>query len=176
MPLHTLTLAAFYLGQAGTAEEDLFGMVAILLCLLFYGLEANSKVEISLDELLDNPTEGCSHREMTPFELSEAITERVSFSMGPDSFSGWQLFSRILYLAECPKIPPPYLSDDEISIPESTDDADLEAVCESRELAKGAADDGREAAKRAREPTSEGHANIRSQLRRAMSRRRRRHG
>ena len=118
-PLHTLTLAAFYLGLAGTSDEDLFGMVAVLLSLLSCGLDSSSKAELSLNALRGSSVEYCSHEEMTPFELSQAITQAVPRTFNPRSDTGWQIFCRILQLAEQPPLVEDDLSDD---LSEDTDE------------------------------------------------------
>lgn len=101
-PLHTLTLAAFYLGQAGTKDEDLFGMVAVLLCLLSCESDASQAAELSLPLALgQDDTENCSHRPMTPREVSQELSSAFAIEeWAEQSQLGWMTFCEILRLAE----------------------------------------------------------------------------
>lgn len=105
LPLHALVLTAFYLGQFGSDEEDLFGMVCCVLCLLSsattVGIDVLKSVEISLTLLLnDDPGEGCSHRAFSPAELAEALTLFIHKTWRNKAGLGWQVMYYILREAE----------------------------------------------------------------------------
>lgn len=101
-PLHTLTLAAFYLGQAGTEDEDLFGMIAVLLCLLACSLDASEVSQLSVPLALgQDDTDNCSHREMTPRQLSQELSSVFAIEQWTGHAQiGWMTFCEILRLAE----------------------------------------------------------------------------
>lgn len=104
LPLHALVLTGFYLGQFGSDEEDLFGMVCCLLCLLSCAsdeIDISEPVEISLTLLLNDDTgEGCSHESFSPAELAEVLSPSVHKAWPENARLGWQVFSYILREAE----------------------------------------------------------------------------
>jgi hypothetical protein len=107
LPLHALVLTAFYLGQFGSDEEDLFGVACCLLCLLSCATESidvSKPVEISLTLLLnDDPGEGCCHKAFSAAELAEALTPFVHKTWPQNASAarlGWLVFSYILREAE----------------------------------------------------------------------------
>jgi hypothetical protein len=100
LPLHALVLTAFYLGQFGSDEEDLFGMICCLLCLLSCAnddTDVSQPVEISLDLLLnDASNDNCSHRNLSAAALAEELTPFVQHAWPEKTRLGWQVFSYIL--------------------------------------------------------------------------------
>ena len=77
--LRTLTMAAFKLAIQGTADEDLFGIVACLLCLMNNGADPYCKFKFSLSVLFDgDPVLHCSHEEHDMLDLANYVTSRLS--------------------------------------------------------------------------------------------------
>jgi hypothetical protein len=100
-PLHALTLATFHLAEDGCDEEDLFGMIAVLLCLLRCFLSASDKAHISMDAILKREDEGtCSHEDLTPFELSQKLPQEVAGLWGTQKQQGWRIFCHVLRIAQ----------------------------------------------------------------------------
>jgi hypothetical protein len=74
MPLHTLVVTAVYLAQLGSDGENLFGMVACLLCLLGKGANPLLKADVSLNALLNSDdSQHWSHSELDPLELAQKV-------------------------------------------------------------------------------------------------------
>lgn len=99
LPLHSLVLVAFHLGNNGTEGETLFGIIACLLCLLMNDADPLEQAEISLNSLLDIDEDGCSHILMTPAELAEHVPPEVMNKWSNEAQLGWKVFARILRYA-----------------------------------------------------------------------------
>ena len=100
-PLHTLVLTAFHLANSGCDDEDLFGMLACLLSLLSNGVEPSVTATISLAAILaTNESDYCDHEALTPAELAERIPGELMRKWTTSSYVGWQVFCRVLRIAE----------------------------------------------------------------------------
>ena len=97
LPLHTLVLTAFQLARNGCHEEDLFGVLAVLLCLLSHGANPRATAHISISALLDiESEEWCSHEELSPADLAEQVPEAMTSRWPLLARRGWQLFCFVL--------------------------------------------------------------------------------
>ena len=97
LPLHTLVLVGLHLSQSGCTEENLFGILACLLCMLSNGANPLMKAAISLQALLsDDAGSECNHEELDPAEFAERLL--LSWpSMGTDELNiGWQVVCQVL--------------------------------------------------------------------------------
>jgi hypothetical protein len=75
-PLHSLVLIAFHLATSGCQGENLFEMLACLVCLLVNGANPNLRVNISLDALMNRDTATrCTHELLDPWEFSQRVPE-----------------------------------------------------------------------------------------------------
>ncbi|KAH0553065.1 hypothetical protein GP486_006742 [Trichoglossum hirsutum] len=101
LPLHTLVLTAAHLALYGCEDEELFGMVACLLCLIANGADPSLKAHISALALLGKEMgDECSHEALTPAELAERMKTK-SFSRWPQKAKiGWELFCYILQTSQ----------------------------------------------------------------------------
>ncbi|GAW19039.1 hypothetical protein ANO14919_085230 [Xylariales sp. No.14919] len=99
-PLHTLVVTTFHLASLGRPGETLFGVLAVLVCLLNLGADASLRVDVSVDEILGNSVRGCSHTSLSPLELMQRVPENVINDWGDDIKVGWHCFSQILSRAE----------------------------------------------------------------------------
>lgn len=96
-PLHTLVLTALALAQQGAAGEDLFGILACALSILWNGADASLTAEISLDLLLrGEQTDHCSHKELSPADLAELLASQYQIAWTKDVRIGWQIFCYLL--------------------------------------------------------------------------------
>ncbi|KAK6953351.1 hypothetical protein Daesc_005654 [Daldinia eschscholtzii] len=98
-PLHTLTLAAFFLADNAMPGENLFGMVCCLVCLLTYRADPCIAVEVSIPELLGRGSvDRCQHSSMEPAELAlEIYSERMGL-WTDEANRGWRILIAILRL------------------------------------------------------------------------------
>jgi hypothetical protein len=97
LPLHTLVLTAFQLAHSGCQEEDLFGVLACLLCLLGHGIDPCATAHISIAALLDiESDERCSHEDLSPIELAEKVPEAITSTWQLPARTGWRLFCLVL--------------------------------------------------------------------------------
>ena len=97
LPLHTLVLVGLHLSQSGCTDENLFGILACLLCMLSNGANPLMKAAISLQALLsDDVGSECDHEELDPAELAERLFFSWA-SMGTDELkTGWQVVCQVL--------------------------------------------------------------------------------
>ena len=97
LPLHTLVLVGLHLSQFGCTDENLFGVLACLLCMLSHGANPLLKAAISLQALLsDDAGSECNHEELDPAEFAERLFTSWP-SMGTDELNiGWQVVCQVL--------------------------------------------------------------------------------
>ena len=77
-PLHALVMTAFHLGQSGSEDEDLFGAIACLLCLIAHGCDKDRTADISVEALLGrDECSVCDHRPITPGDLALSISPLI---------------------------------------------------------------------------------------------------
>ncbi|KAF2874415.1 hypothetical protein BDV95DRAFT_332278 [Massariosphaeria phaeospora] len=101
-PLHTLVVTAYHLASSGCKDEDLFGLVTCLLCLISHGVDSRSKANVSLNALLqfDGPENQCDHQELSPSELAEQFGASLQNYWTPKVRTGWKVFQRLLSICE----------------------------------------------------------------------------
>ncbi|KAH8589002.1 hypothetical protein B0O99DRAFT_523979 [Bisporella sp. PMI_857] len=111
LPLHSLVLVAFYLARSGCEGENLFGILACLVCLLVYGADPLQKTEISVTALLGGDEEGlCSHTPFDPVELADQLPHVFTSGWTAEARLGWDTFLEILRFHD----PSEYFGDGEI--------------------------------------------------------------
>jgi hypothetical protein len=97
-PLHTLVLTAFALARQGAAGEDLFGILACALCVLWNGAEASGTVQISLDALWHvEQVDQCSHEELSALALAERLETLFQDTWNKEIQTGWKILCFILH-------------------------------------------------------------------------------
>ncbi|OCL14233.1 hypothetical protein AOQ84DRAFT_384874 [Glonium stellatum] len=101
-PLHTLVMTAFHLARAGCEDEDLFGVLACLLCLVANGVDASRTADLSLVLLLgeEMPSDCCNHAELSPADLARSLTAHLPASSPLKVDIGWRLFCHVLRQCE----------------------------------------------------------------------------
>ena len=96
-PLHTLVLTSFALAQKGAAGEDLFGVIACLLCLLWHGANPLLVAPVSLAALShEEYVDQCSHEVLCAIELADRLMILFQDSWTDELLTGWQLFCFLL--------------------------------------------------------------------------------
>lgn len=99
-PLHTLVVTAVYLARLGSNGENLFGMVACLLCLLGKGANPLLKAHISVKALLSSDdSQECSHSELDPLELAQRVPQDLISKWPQERIIGWKIFCAVLGLS-----------------------------------------------------------------------------
>ncbi|KAL9608829.1 MAG: hypothetical protein Q9167_006347 [Letrouitia subvulpina] len=104
-PLHTVVLITVTLAAYGKEDEDLFGMVAVLLELLALGINPLESKEISIPALFPEAPElmtlsGCQHQLLGPRELASSVPQSIIDKWSDAKRTGWQLFKQILSMSE----------------------------------------------------------------------------
>ncbi|KAL9035032.1 MAG: hypothetical protein Q9214_006775 [Letrouitia sp. 1 TL-2023] len=104
-PLHTVVLTTVALGTYGKEDEDLFGMVAILLELLALGINPLESEQISVPALFPEAPEimdssGCQHQFLSPAKLASSVPQSIIEKWPDAKRTGWQLFKHILLMSE----------------------------------------------------------------------------
>ncbi len=100
LPLHSLVLTAVHLARSGCPGENLFGMLACLVCLLANGADPTSKAHISLDALMNRDSAiECSHEDLDPFQLAERVPNSLTRGWTEEAILGWQVFCSMLRYA-----------------------------------------------------------------------------
>jgi hypothetical protein len=96
-PLHTLVLVAFHLAQHGCEGEDLFGILACLLCILRHGANPLRTAHISLSALrIRDDSSSCDHTELGPESLAETLESLFSSTWSKEISAGWQIIRFVL--------------------------------------------------------------------------------
>ncbi|MCJ1472336.1 hypothetical protein MMC13_000983 [Lambiella insularis] len=101
-PLHTLVLTAFGLAQFGTKDEDLFGMIAVLLCMLgkcYCGVvaEVSTSSLFPVEGVGDSSTQDCNHEILTAAQLADRVPLSFSEKWTDKVRTGWEIFCYILH-------------------------------------------------------------------------------
>jgi hypothetical protein len=107
-PLHSLVFTAFLLAEKGCAEEDLFGMIYVLLSLTVavtdderFLLEYVDSAELSINLLqTDAPDDGCSHQSYSPAQLAHALGINGLQTWSHRKTIGWKCFCYVLQRIE----------------------------------------------------------------------------
>jgi hypothetical protein len=101
-PLHTLVMTAFHLANNGCADEDLFGILACLLTLLYIGISPTEDADVSAELLFDglSATTGCTHEQLTPAEFADCIPVKHMEAWPAPTRIGWEVFRRVLRMAQ----------------------------------------------------------------------------
>ncbi|KAH7384591.1 hypothetical protein BKA66DRAFT_569837 [Pyrenochaeta sp. MPI-SDFR-AT-0127] len=102
-PLHSLTITAYHLANNGCEDEDLFGMLAILLYLIGCGLNPRQTANISVTALIEGRSVEClwGHEDLTPSQLAKSISTHSMFNIRTEKArTGWAVFCGILSLCE----------------------------------------------------------------------------
>ena len=101
-PLHSLIITALQLANHGTKDEDLFGIVALLLCMLNLGANplevANVSRSTYSDE--DESQSGCDHENIGPVKLATRIRTHFIKRWPKRIRTGWNMICCILKLSE----------------------------------------------------------------------------
>lgn len=104
-PIHTLVLVAFRLGQSGAEDEDLFGIIAILLCILRFDSNLSKTVDISMvalfpeEESREAESTGCSHSPLRARQVVELAWRRTD-QWSSKAKTGWAIIYHILRITE----------------------------------------------------------------------------
>jgi len=103
-PLHTLDLVMLQLSSHGCEGEDLFGIVAVLLCLLRHGANPLLQCALSITSLLrQNPSDNndqepmeCEHNDLDPLQLANAIYSLKNREWTEKVRLGWRTYCEIV--------------------------------------------------------------------------------
>lgn len=128
--LHTIVLTAICLAQFGAKDEDLFGILAVLLAVLREGANPLESVDLSISALFpDEPTNPdpneCSHRYYTPLELASCVPSKFIESWSSKIRTGWEIFCSILRLSEQTRVSTEFSLESECINKYSPHDSDL---------------------------------------------------
>ena len=97
LPLHTLVLVGLHLSQSGCKNENLFGILACLLCMLSNGANPLLKATISMQAFLtDDGVTDCNHEEMDPAEFAERLFISSPAMDSGELRIGWQVICQVL--------------------------------------------------------------------------------
>ncbi|KAI0545283.1 hypothetical protein F4679DRAFT_599855 [Xylaria curta] len=100
-PLHTLILTAFNLAQYGCHGENLFGILACLVCLLVYGADPTARANLSINELLGiDGQQQCTHAPLDPLELGGKVPSAARDSWSEEAKLGWDCLMAVLGFAQ----------------------------------------------------------------------------
>jgi len=102
-PLHSLVMTAYLLANLGCQNEDLFGMLAILLCLVSGGVNPCQTANVSVTAFMqpDAMETVCDHIELTAAGLAEKILEYPAVNLwNSKARCGWEVLCGVLRLCE----------------------------------------------------------------------------
>ena len=96
-PLHTLILVGVHLSQSGCKDENLFGILACLLCLLRNGANPLLKASVFVRALLGNDESNeCEHEDLDPLELAKKLPGELKSKWSRSLTTGWQIVCSVL--------------------------------------------------------------------------------
>jgi hypothetical protein len=97
LPLHSLVLTTVHLARSGCPGENLFGMLACLVCLIATGANPTATAHISLDALMNRDGAiACSHDDLDPAQLAERVPDSLVAGWTEEVVLGWQVFCSTL--------------------------------------------------------------------------------
>jgi hypothetical protein len=100
-PLHSLVMIAFHVAQSGRPGENLFGILACLVCLLVNGMDPLLKAHVSIDALIGRGNVNkCSHSNLDPAQLAEQIPDDLVLEWANEVRLGWSVFCQVLLFAQ----------------------------------------------------------------------------
>ena len=100
--LHVVVLVAFCLAQYGHEDEDLFGMLAVLLSALNNAANPTRLVDLDVTILLNiadtsNMTlTGCNHEKLSPTMLAERVPLSILENWSSKKRTGWEIICNVL--------------------------------------------------------------------------------
>lgn len=119
-PLHTLVVVAFYLAQMGMPGETLFGVLAVMVCLIALGADVSLKTNTSVEDIQSIAEAGmCYHRLLSARELMMDVPSEVVQGWSDSCQTGWSCLMQTLAISE-PKTTTP--DNDETSQPADEED------------------------------------------------------
>ncbi|KLU89869.1 hypothetical protein MAPG_08839 [Magnaporthiopsis poae ATCC 64411] len=100
-PLHTLVVVAYFLATQGSPGETLFGVIAVLSCMLALGADPLQQSDLSPQHILSGTTahpttEQCEHAPATPLDLARALRNSSNDGWTPETRLGWDIFVKIM--------------------------------------------------------------------------------
>jgi hypothetical protein len=101
--LHSLVITAYHLANNSCKGEDLFGILACLLCFIACDVDLRKPAVVSVTSLMETDAlEGeCDHEELTAAGLAEKISSRSNVHAWSETVqSGWVVFCGVLRLSE----------------------------------------------------------------------------
>jgi hypothetical protein len=97
LPLHTIILVSFTVAQYGLQGEDMFGMLACLLCILSSGANPLVKVPVSMATLLgEEELDQCDHGKIDAAELALEFQSRFARTWPEEVKLGWDIIVKVL--------------------------------------------------------------------------------
>ena len=97
LPLHALVMVGFHLSEAGCKGENLFGILACLLCLLSRRADPRLKADISLQSLWgEQDSDRCSHEEIDVTELIENLVAVYNYTWSKEIAVAWNVIVYVL--------------------------------------------------------------------------------
>ena len=108
-PLHTLVSVMFQLSTRGCNGEDLFGVVAVLLCLLRNGADPRLKSSVAVASFFQEASasnaglefNGCQHAKLDVLQFAREVFQHGHFHPAPETVVGWRVCIQILQLGQC---------------------------------------------------------------------------
>jgi hypothetical protein len=101
--LHSLVITAYHLANNSCQDEDLFGILACLLCFVAGDIDIQRTAVISVTALMEgDDAEGqCDHEELTAASLAERISLHQTVRAWTETLQlGWAVFCGVLRLCE----------------------------------------------------------------------------
>ncbi|KAL1634901.1 hypothetical protein SLS56_001982 [Neofusicoccum ribis] len=98
--LHTLVIVTYLLAEAGCEDEDLFGMISSLLCLISPLETSDFENDVSLTLLFDmeadSMTESCTHQKLNAEDFARELRSFRTRNWTEKCATGWELFQLLL--------------------------------------------------------------------------------
>lgn len=97
-PLHAIVVVALNLANSALPGENLFGMLALLVCLLTFRADVCLVVEVCIPAILGSRQDAgtCQHRSINAAELASAVSDEFVRKWAPEVQLGWMAIVELL--------------------------------------------------------------------------------
>ena len=102
-PLHMAVITAFHLAQSGMEDEDLFGILALVLRMTYFGARADAKTRIPTSLYFERSEaeanfalDECNHKEQTAYELASSVPQSYIQHWPETTRTGWTVLCLVL--------------------------------------------------------------------------------
>ena len=101
-PPHMAVITAFHLAQSGTKDEDLFGILALILCMRAWEVNFDQTAILPLslyfedEPKMDDMLIDCHHQDQTAYQMATSVPQHYVQGWSEQVQIGWQVICLVL--------------------------------------------------------------------------------